>query len=331
MKKTYQNGISENVRIRHYIMGLIYRSGGKSLRIPTSEKLAKEFGIARSTVLAALKQLREEGFLIGRRGSGVFTNGEILPVFSKKLIGLILAGGDHYYYGHAAWTALAEIGKALTNFDWNIRILSVNLNSLREMKIYFEKQSLSALVMIHTSSDHAHKAAEVLPTILIGHQRNETMPSIRFSYDKALRELRKATHFQRPLFLGEQHWMIENNFLPFWTGRRIPQSRRPASPLPGTHDFLDKLNTLLEKENPDLLFALPETAQELYLALQKLKKDIPIASWRTLPEAADFHGYVFKEPCKEAAERTVHLLQEQFQSGKMTPGAQELEVQLLRI
>ncbi len=331
MKKSYQNGISENVRIRHYIMGLIYRSGGKSQRLPTSEKLAKKFGIARSTVLAALKQLRDEGYVTGKRGAGVFTNSGKLPIQSKKLIGLILAGGDNYYYENAAWTALSKVGCALTDANWNIRLLSVNLDSIQDIKTYFEEQHLSALVMIHTSSNYAHEAAKALPTILIGHQRNESMPSIRFSYDKALRELRKATHFQRPLFLGEQHWMIENNFLPFWTGRRVPQSRIQSGPLPGTPDFLPRLRSILEKENPDILFAFPERAQEVYLTLQELKKDIPIASWRTLPEAADFHGYCFREPCEKAAERTVHLLQEQFQRGTMIPGAQELEVQLLRI
>lgn len=331
MKKTYQNGISENVRIRHYIMGLIYRGGAEPQRLPTSEKLAKEFGIARSTVLSALRQLREEGYITGKRGAGVFTNCGKRPIQSKKLIGLILAGGDNYYYGKAAWTVLSELGCALTDANWNIRLLSIHLNSIQDIKTYFEKQHLSALVMIHASSDYAHKAAKAQPTILIGHQRNETMPSIRFSYDKALRALRKATHFQRPLFFGEQHWMVENNFLPFWTGRRVPQSRIQCGPLPGTPDFLPRLRTMLEKENPDLLFAHPETAQELYPALQNLGRDIPIASWRTLPGSAPFHGYVFQEPCKEAAEQTVRLLREQFQTGKMPSGPVELDVPLIRI
>ena len=74
MKKVYQNGISENVRLRHYVMSLLYQGGSESVRLPTATQLAEEFGIARSTVLLALKQLREDGYVVGKRGSGVFTN-----------------------------------------------------------------------------------------------------------------------------------------------------------------------------------------------------------------------------------------------------------------
>jgi GntR family transcriptional regulator/MocR family aminotransferase len=41
-------------------------------RLPSSRELARELGVARNTVLAALDQLTSEGYVEGRRGSGTF-------------------------------------------------------------------------------------------------------------------------------------------------------------------------------------------------------------------------------------------------------------------
>lgn len=333
MKKSYQNGISENVRIRHYVMSLLYQNGTEPKRLPTSNQLAQDFGIARSTVLAALKQLREEGYITGKRGDGVFTNPHCsyLPYNKKKLIGLLLAGGDNFYYGKASWGGIAELGNALTEADWNVRpLFNVNLNAETDWKSYLEKQSLSALIMIHSNAVHAHMAAEVVPTILIGHQRNEPMPSIRFSYDSALKQLRKELRFQRPMFPGEQHWMIENNFIPVWTGRRIPQSRRLNSLIPAGPGFVKKLDLSLQKERPDVLFCLPDMAEALFRALHELKIDIPIVSWRTLPAKTGFHGYCFQEPYKEAAQKAVEMLNGLFLNGSFPSVNPEIPVPVAR-
>jgi len=45
-------------------------SGGA--RLPSSRTLQRDLGVSRNTVLSALEQLAAEGYLIGRRGSGVF-------------------------------------------------------------------------------------------------------------------------------------------------------------------------------------------------------------------------------------------------------------------
>ncbi len=45
-------------------------SGGA--RLPSSRTLQRDLGVSRNTVLSALEQLAAEGYLVGRRGSGVF-------------------------------------------------------------------------------------------------------------------------------------------------------------------------------------------------------------------------------------------------------------------
>ena len=49
----------EGLKIRHYIMNLIYRHPEESVMIPSSKELAKMFGVARSTVTLELNGQRK--------------------------------------------------------------------------------------------------------------------------------------------------------------------------------------------------------------------------------------------------------------------------------
>ncbi len=328
MKKSYQDGIPENVRIRHYIMSLLYHGGMKSIQLPSSTQLSKEFGIARSTVLLALKQLREEGYIIGKHGIGVFTN----PRYrwrspgTKKLVGLLNSSGDCFYYEKERWEGLAAIGNALTDANYNVRILNVNINNRQELRCNLEKQSLDALVMIHADSGIAKEISAWIPSILIGHQPSAELPSIRFSYEKGLRTLRREVRFQRPMFFGEQYWMFENNFRPFWSGQNIPQSRKYNHLNPEEPEFEEKVQQLIAKEHPDILFIMPELADGFSLALNKRRIDIPAVSWRSLPKRTLFRGYCFREPYPEAAKYVTDMLDSQFSSGEMPMEPVELDV-----
>ena len=60
MRKQSPQTISEVQKIWHRVMSILYRSGGCSVKIPSSNELAREFGVARSTVRIALEKLTEE-------------------------------------------------------------------------------------------------------------------------------------------------------------------------------------------------------------------------------------------------------------------------------
>lgn len=333
MKKVYQNGISENVRLRHYVMSLLYQGGSESVRLPTAIQLAEEFGIARSTVLLALKQLREEGYVVGKRGSGVFTNplAGCLPLHNRKLIGLLLNGGDNFYYGKGKWQGIAELGSAITEAGWNLRpLFNINLERTENLGECLKREALSAVVMLHTDARCALRAAEAVPVILIGHQRGYSAPSIRFSYDAALIQLRKELRFQRPAFLGKQRWVVENNFVPFWNGPRIPLSRKAGGPAPGEIDFKQKLERYLQEERPDVLFSETDLADEVWQTLRVLKQDIPVVCWGPLPDGVEFHGYYFQEPYQAAGRSVVEMLGVLFADGVIRAGNPELPVALVR-
>ena len=66
--RTLQDQIYDS--IRHCIVaGLI----GADRRLPSTRVLAADLGVSRTTALLALEQLRAEGYIVARRGSGTFT------------------------------------------------------------------------------------------------------------------------------------------------------------------------------------------------------------------------------------------------------------------
>ena len=67
-----------HVQLWSGLKGLIReRSIGPGARLPSSRRLAADLGVSRATVLAALDQLAAEGYVQGRRGSGLFVSSHI--------------------------------------------------------------------------------------------------------------------------------------------------------------------------------------------------------------------------------------------------------------
>ena len=104
-------GMKETLKIRHYVVGELYHAGERSVQIMSSRNLAKQFGMARSTVSIALKELIEQGYLIPVRGKGNFTNPRKimipLPGRMPPLILLIHSDGRSFYYGKQEWESIS--------------------------------------------------------------------------------------------------------------------------------------------------------------------------------------------------------------------------------
>jgi 5'-deoxynucleotidase YfbR-like HD superfamily hydrolase len=94
--------------IRAAILGGEFPPGTK---LPISADLAKHFGVARNTVVSAIRVLQEEGFVRGKTGSGVY-------VASRARIPVAVDGEPHPLHGVA--TFLHEVGhlKNLPRAGW---------------------------------------------------------------------------------------------------------------------------------------------------------------------------------------------------------------------
>ena len=157
--------VREGVKIRHYIMNLIYRHPNERILIPGSNELAARFGVARSTVTLVLKSLTEQGYLEGHRGIGTFTKHQnCIPVCGRMppLVGLLAGDGKYFYYPHQMWAVLSACGMELTRHGCNVRPLALAGTGARMVADEISRQYLDALVMIDLGVEH-------LP--LIGHLR----------------------------------------------------------------------------------------------------------------------------------------------------------------
>ena len=64
----------KSLRIRHYVMKLLYDNLNHPAPLLSARLLAEKFGISRTTVMTALATLRQEGYLFSHPGKGFFTN-----------------------------------------------------------------------------------------------------------------------------------------------------------------------------------------------------------------------------------------------------------------
>jgi len=143
--------LRESVKIRHYIMNLIYRHPNEKQRIPGSNELAAMFGVGRATVTRVLRSLTEGGYLEGHRGIGTFTKHQnFIPVRGEMppLVGLLAGDGKYFYYPYHVWSLMANSGLALTRGGCNVRTL--NLTGPDEETLYTEitHQYLDGLVAL---------------------------------------------------------------------------------------------------------------------------------------------------------------------------------------
>lgn len=131
MRKQSPQTISEVQKIWHRVMSILYRSGGCSVKIPSSNELAREFGVARSTVRIALEKLTEEGFLVTRRGSGTFTNPRqrLNADWNAPLIGLMVLDCNLFFYSPELQGELECFFGEFRNTGWNIRLVTGQMDT----------------------------------------------------------------------------------------------------------------------------------------------------------------------------------------------------------
>lgn len=118
--KKQDSPVSEYMKIRRYILNIIHRNPGESVRIPTMVELSEQFNVSIPTVNKALKALTKDGYIIGRRGIGSFTNPNIREKISyslekeKPLIGIILFDGMTAHFEAYSSRILSKLMEEVT-------------------------------------------------------------------------------------------------------------------------------------------------------------------------------------------------------------------------
>lgn len=162
--------ISEVQKVWHRVMAIKYRAGNRAVRIPSSNELAQEFGIARSSVRIALEKLTADGVLITRKGSGTFINPKKCTntTWEAPLIGLLILNGELFFFPQEIQGELECLYGEIRHTGWNVREVTGFMSSGEETRQVLQHAYLDGLITFG-SEEYAVKAADaMLPTVNMG-------------------------------------------------------------------------------------------------------------------------------------------------------------------
>lgn len=307
-------------------MDLIYHSGGESVMVPSSYKLAEMFGVARSTVLLALKKLREEGYLITQKGAATFTAPYALGAAKEApLIGITFGQGDSLYYGVAGWGAIAAIGQELTENNFNVRLQANGVAVNKTLENAVNNSYLDAMVCILADPAAVTVIEKKMPVVTIAIPEKPKV-GVGFSHRRAVEKLREILMRER-----------RNNFLLLFSEHETRWDRQQVEYLkeggfdfsdstfisPHFSDFDTKLEQYLNKNRPDVVFCNSMWAE---LMMKKLRKkgidtaeECRLVVFDRLPRKAEFCGYILRKPYEEAAKLIPDMLTDCLAGKKTEP------------
>lgn len=185
---------SEYIKIRRYVMNILYRTEGVSVQLPSIAELSQLFDVSAPTVCKAMKALTNEGYVIGKRGLGSFTNPNFHTSLSNPLqrklpiIGIITRDGMAVHYNSYDSQILGELLKRLPFCPGTIHFVS--LSSLDPETVYNEikNEQLDALIWLQPSSSQEETcrrlARESLPLVTCGILWDD-VPGVKFDFEEA--------------------------------------------------------------------------------------------------------------------------------------------------
>lgn len=179
-------GISEYMRIRRYVMNLILRADGKAAQIPTIQELSEKFGVSRPTVSKAMKELTSEGYIIGKRGIGTFTNParRAIVAIGKKLplVGIMISDGLNVHLDKYIGCALAEILKQVVFIPAIAHLVTVGTSDPEQAVKEILDEQLDALVVFGSNRFTPQLRATGLP-VIVSDYRPRIPGSVYFDYE----------------------------------------------------------------------------------------------------------------------------------------------------
>lgn len=327
--------MSQQMRIRYYVMNLIYRSSGKSVKVPSTRELSRRFGIARSTVQLAFEKMIQDGYLICRQGAATMTNplsGFILqPQTKNPLIGVKLHKGDAFYYGSHFWRTLSSVAEELTERNFNIRLLMSAATTTESIRREIEESYLDGVILIDTSMEYINAARKQLPCcVVIGGEIPENFPSsIRRSSEAAVRKLAELTaerKMTRILNLGgaltEEQLRIQERLCELNPALKMESCDPNAVP-----DLASWVRERLLKDPPELILHFEAYAEFLQEMVEESGREILLISRHPPAEKVHYHGLVFEYPLERIAVEAADLL-ERMLGGEMDLPQSVVEAEL---
>ena len=335
-------GIAEYQKIRRYVMNLILRSGGKAVQIPTIQELSEKFGVSRTTVSKAMKELTAEGHIIGKRGIGSFTNpakpstvalGKKLPV-----VGVMVGDGRTVHLDKYLGCAVGALLKQLVSIPAVVHLVTVGTSDPDGVIREIQDEQLDALVCCGSNTFMKELRQMDLPVVFSFNPCNVSSGSAFFDYEdwgyrcgkQLLKEGRKNIIFLhdmdewnasfpgfRRAFAEAGVPLNENFFLKDYTTSldELAKIIRYGIPVDAVCDTL-----LMNNEVVDLLMSLnPDLAKTCAI----------VHNADSLPQDAGFHEICYKPLFDELAAETADLVKLQLEKDKRGMEARAISLPLI--
>lgn len=335
-------GVAEYQKIRRYVMNLILRSGGKSVQIPTIQELSEKFGVSRTTVSKAMKELTAEGHIIGKRGIGSFTNpAKPSPIiFGKKLpvVGVMVGDGRNVHLDQYLGRALGALLKQLVAIPAVVHLVTVGTSDPDGVIREIQDEQLDALVCCGSNTFMKDLRRMDLPVVFSFHPANLLPGSAFFDYEdwgyrcgkQLLKEGRKNIVFLYDMYEWNASYpgirkayaeagvpLNENFFLKDYTTSldELAKIIRYGIPVDAVCDTL-----LVNNEVVDLLMILnPELAKTCAI----------VHNADSLPQDAGFHEICYKPQFDQLAAETADLVKLQLEKDERGMEARAITLPLI--
>lgn len=318
-------GTSEYMKIRRYVMNLILRAGKDPVQIPTINELSEKFGVSRPTVSKAMKELTSEGYIIGRRGIGSFTNpAKISPSsFGRQLplIGISLGNGLMVHLDKYYGNILAELLKKIVAMPAIVHLVSTGSSDKKQIICDIMNEQLDALVVVDGNSFVSDLRKKGLKVVTTTETHRLTPGSVSPDYDAwgylCEKQLLKENRRNIVFLHDEKPWNAA------YDGFRRA-FREAGTPLNEKFFLKDYRTSLTELKNMvhygvridavvDTLWVNNEVADILMEENPELAKTCALVhNLSSEPQTAGFHEICYEIPFEKIAEETLKLLLLQF-------------------
>lgn len=331
-RKKQTGGLSEQMKIRYYVMNLIYRSGGQPHRIPSSCELAKKFGVARSTVQLALSTLLEQKFLIGYPGRGTFTNpdqGFILPMEDRTpLIGILEDSGDYFYTSPTAWHCIGAVCEAIASYGYNLHWISDCDPDRVSLDDMFRNYHLDLLINIRYGA-RCRKPLGNQPFMVIGYtDPGPDVCAIRLCHESAfeqiLQVLIREKRYRLVNLCRSGQYVRSDDFFAYLK-RRAPEIPFEIDSVFPEHleEEAAVLRSYLNRCTPDAIFLHSQKASQIMEVLNEKTVDLHskcrLFAYEWVPEHVPFLGYCVADPMREVASIVMKMISDSIPHGIPLP------------
>ena len=327
--KQAETPVSEYVKIRRYVTTLIYRAGSKSVRIPTLTELAAMFDVSRPTVIKALKELTNDGYIIARPHLGSFTNPakslEPQGMAIMPVVGVLHTDGMLTHYTPYFAEQLAYLLLECARMQVVVHQLQLNSRQPEQILRSIEAEALDVLIWLQPShsltGELRRRGLKVITSALPeGTPWNVFQNFYQAGYEIGKRCLKQGLHTPL-LYYGSPEIQEISGFVQAYREAGIVLDDRNFVPEGDCFEYLE--SRFAGKEPPDTLFFVTTNHEPFLRKLEAIKPDYRETLFLILPNVTGRgagRGMTYLYPLKKNAAALAGLIRAQLNDEQPASG-----------